>query len=180
MGINFYLDPATINTVSSSNRGLLKVPTHDENDTLVERNGGNKKWREHVTIKATGSEIWEKDKDIVIVKVQYAIDEGYYPPNGRRIFTKSYFINGKAVKDTAHESNKRTVMTLGKLVALARVCGVAVEASEGEKFDLLASFDDGSMVGKSFWAVFRDYNYEKDGQVKNDQDIDNFIKDETA
>jgi hypothetical protein len=176
---HLFLDAQTLSASNAIKRGLLTIPTADENDTLFQRSETDKKWREHFEVKATDMKEWEQDKAVGIVTVQYKVTDEHYPTNKNKIMTKSYFINSTAIKEGAgHKEYKRTMMNIGKLNALIRASGVELEKDDNGRVPYHNYFngEDKPLIGKRFWGIVRDYTYKnRNEEVVNDQDIDNYL-----
>lgn len=178
---HLFLDSQTITASNAARRGLLDVPTADENDTLFQRSETDKKWREHMEVKATKMAPWEKDPKIGIVTIQYKVTAEHYKKNANRIVTKSYFINTTAINEgQTHADYKRTMMNIGKLNSLIRACGVELEKDDNGKVAYHDYFngEEKPLVGRRFWGIIRDYVWKnRNDEMQPDQDIDGFVED---
>lgn len=172
-----YLDAASVAAADANKRGLLDVPSTDENDTLYVRGENDKKWRELMEIKDTGMAPWEDRPEIMKVTVQYRVTEDAYEKNARKVLTKTYWVNTKAVKDPAHKDFKRTMIALGNLNALVRAAGLTLEKDDDGRVAYHEYFSGTKpLVGRRFWAVVRDYQYKnRDGEIVPDQEITSFL-----
>jgi hypothetical protein len=189
---NMFIDEKTVTAINASNKGLLTVPTEEQNDTLYVKSDTEKKWRELVEVRDTKCGP-SPEGTHTIFTVQYRMhDDGYPQPNRGRIMTKSYWVNPAALKDAGHDEHKKSRMNMGKMLQLMKACEVelvkSVDPETGEEgYDMKSLFNgidgDKPMVGKVFWGIIRDYVYQSRREgvgLVNDQDIDRFIKNDKA
>lgn len=188
MSFKLFFKPETINQANASRRGLLDVPTEEQNPTLVLK-GTNKKWRELIEIKDTQVVPWESDPNVARITVQFRVTpECPYEPNKNRVLTKTYWLTVPAVTDPKHKDHKKAMMTVGKLNAMIRGAGLEIQVDENGQVPYHIYFNgdpenesgldmgDKPLIGKQVWGVIRDYTYESETKgVVNDQDVDNFI-----
>lgn len=182
MSDNFklYLDAATVSASNASRRGLLDVPNETENDTLYKRSDTDMKWREHFEVKDTKIAPKADEPKVAIVTVQYRVTNEGFPKNANRVFTKNYYINTEAMRDSSHPDYKKTMMNIGKLNNLIRATNVDLEKDDAGRVAFHVYFsEDKPLVGKRFWGVVRAYTYKnRNDEIVDDQDIDNFISED--
>ena len=178
-----FLTADTIAAANASRKGMLDVPTEDENPTVYRKSADETKWRELIVVKDTKLMPSKEDSNTAVFTVQYRVsDDCPYDKNKGKVLTKWYYLNMAAVKNKDHEEYKRANMVLGKLNGLIRGCSVDIEKDENDRvpYHIYFNGEDGGerpLVGKQFWGIIRDYKYKsrKTDEMVNDQDIDNFI-----
>jgi hypothetical protein len=172
-----YLDAATVAAGDAQKKGLLDIPTKDENDTLYER-GKDKKWREHFVIKQVGMEPWADKPEVMKFTCQFRVLDDSYEKNQNRVMTITYWVNTKALKNAQHEEYKRTMMAVGTLNAIIRASGMDIQKDDAGRVAYHEYFKpDGPLTGVKFWGVVRDYWYvsKKHNEEVNVQEISSFL-----
>ena len=183
---SLFIDETTLTAINSSRKGLLTVPTEEQNSTLYSKGDGTSKWREVFEVKDTKYVPAPNDpQNTGIFTVQYKVsDESPYEPNVGRVLTLTYWVTLAAIKDATHADHKKTVINLAKMSSLLRACGVEVVKDDSGRV-AFADYFNGTedeptkaLVGKTFIGVVRQYNYHsnKTNETETAQDIDNFIK----
>lgn len=178
-----FVTEETINAATASRKGLLDVPTDEENPTLYQKSADESKWREMFEVKDTNLKPSKDDPKVAVFTVQYRVtEECPYEKNIGKVMTKFYYVHLDALKDPNHEERKRAMMNIGKLHSLIRGCGmdVAVDDNGRVPYHIYFNGEEGGekpLVGVKFWGVVRAYKYKsrKTNEMVSDQDIDSFI-----